>query len=333
MATMTTRLAGADVVNSLVHAIFNEGVLEISNELNYNRWGFKDYVMDISDERLAGISGPGIGVVTTEAVQYGSNDNYRDYDVGFTLRKYTSELEVTEELDHWLMKSSPLRRVQQIQSFTQDHLNALKYNIDYDCAQMFFLSTGTTFFTSGDGLSLANAAHTIRKTGGTQSNRLTVDGTAATAELAFSESNLVTAINRMNRFRGMNDVQMRPVQKALVLCSVEASPTVQRVLYSAYGPNTANLGRSSASKEAFSGRGVDIDYAIVDKMPSAYANAWGVVALDRCLPLGGPQLGVGWMPRMNEQWEYSKGTRKNEASTLMGPTALGWQWLAWSNAS
>lgn len=322
---MTTDSTGQDVVNSLIHAIWNQATEESSAEVNYPLWGFNDYELDIEDEQLQGLSGPGVGILTSEGQQYGSNERTRDYPSSFTLRKYTSELSVTEELQHWLSKASPRRKVQQIRTMVENALQAVQYNLDFDVAQMFFLGFGTTFFTGGDTLALFSGSHTIRSTGGTQSNLF------ADTHRVFTADNLVTAINRMNRFRGMNNVQLRPVKRARVLCSVENGPEVQRVLESEYGPNTANLGKSSASAALFKGRGVMIDYAVIDKMSATYENYWFVVDLDRAATRA--HLGVGWKPRLSGDTDVRKGTEFTEASTLVGPSALGWQWVLGSTGT
>lgn len=192
-------------------------------------------------------------------------------------------------------------------------------SINLDLAKVFYLGHGTTNLVGGDALALFSASHTIRKTGGTQANKYPTGDT----ERAFSAANLVDAINIMNRFVGMNNVQMRPVRRFRVVCSVESEPTVQQALDSLYGPGNANLGLQTGSASQFRARGIDAGYVVLPDVPYAYRNYWSIVDLDRA----SEQLffAKAWDPRMNDMNQYEKGIFKNEASTLMGYVFNGWQ--------
>ena len=140
---------------------------------------------------------------------------------------------------------------------------------------------------------------------------------------AFSASNLVDAVTLMNRYQGMNGVQMLPVKRIRVLCSNETQPAVEQAINSLYGPINANLGLQTGSKEAFRARGVDIESKVLFDMPVAYKNYWFLVDLDRAAEM--TWLAKGWMPRMNDVTEYEKGIYKNEASAFFGYVFSGWQ--------
>lgn len=325
MGLQTTSTSGQDVVNSLIHAIADDAEEDISTQLRYTDWGMSNYELDISDEQLQGLSGPGVGVLTVEGQAYGSNEKYRDYPKGFTLRKYTSTLEITEEVDHWLAKrlaSNPTKAMNDLKSLISNGLNSVIYNVNYDAAQMFFLSTGTTFFSGGDGVALGSGSHPIRKTGATQSNLF------SDTHRAFSGDNLIEAIRRMNRFKGMNDVQMRRSRRYRVICTIENEEDVWKTLNSLFGPNNPNLGKNAASAEAYRARGIEIDHVACEYIPSsdAYKNFWAVVDLDRAAERF--VMGVGWLPRLNrEEDDTRKGTRFQTCSTLVGPNARGWQFI------
>lgn len=323
---MTTTGAFTDVVSAAVRALYDQAKLDLGNSL-YGRELVVDYSPDVPAEQLSSISGPGYGQLTIEGQQYGSNELFRGYPVTLAMRKYTSELQWTEEDIHWLKKQPSSKRASTFNSIVRGAVSALNGNINLDLAKVFYLGHGTTNLTGGDGLALFSGSHTIRKTGGTQSNLYPSGDT----HRAFTAANLVDALNIMNRFKGMNDVQMRPVRRFRVVCSVELEPTVQQALNSLYGPTNANLGLQTGSAEAFAGRGVDAGYVVLPDIPYSYRNYWSVVDLDRASEM--LFYAKGWDPRMNDVTTFEKGTFKNEASTFFGYVFNGWQWVFGSQGS
>lgn len=172
--------------------------------------------------------------------------------------------------------------------------------------------------TGGDGLSLFNTSHLIRNGGGTQANNF---GSGDTHR-AFSTTALVDAINKMNRFVGANNIQMRKVRNIVVACSTELAPTVQNTIDSLYNPN-ANNNLSSASKEAFARRRITVSYKEFAHIPTAYKNYWFLVDTERAK--NRLFMCWAWRPRLATDTVYSNGTFENDASTFFGPCALGWQ--------
>lgn len=316
---MTTRGAFSQVVDAAVRALYDQGKFDLSTNLYGPSLGFTQYEPDVPAEQISSISGPGYGVVTIEGQQYGSNELYKGYPVTLSMQKFTSELKWTEEDLHWLKKAPSSKRAITFNSVVKHAVNALNGNLNLEACKMFYLGFGTTNFTGGDAVSLFNSAHPIRATGSTQCNMFPVGDT----HRAFSASNLVDAVNYMNRFQGMNGVQMLPCKRIRVLCSVEKQPVVEQALNSMYGPLNANLGLQTASKEAFRVRGVDIASVVLYDMPYAYREYWFVMDLDRAAEQS--WLAVGWMPRMNDVTDYEKGVYKNEASSFFGYTFSGWQ--------
>lgn len=316
---MTTRGSFSQVVDAAVRALYDTAIFDQSSRLySLNSGVATEYEPDVPAEQLSSMSGPGRGILTIEGQQYGSNELYKGYPVTLSMRKYTSELQYTEEDLHWLRKSQSSKRQTTFTSVVTHAVNALNQNINEDFCKVFYLGFGTTNLTGGDAVALFSASHTIRKTGGVQSNMF------SDTQRPFSAPNLVEAINIMNRFKGMNDIQMLQVRRTRVLCSPELRPTVEQAINSMYGPLNANLGLSTASKEAFRDRGVDIASIVLPDIPYAYRNYWFVVDLDRAADMF--FFAKGWMPRMNDISEYEKGTFKNESSTFFGFVFNSWQW-------
>lgn len=318
MSLMTTRSAFSQVVDAAVRALYDQGKYDLSTTVYGPNLGFTQYEPDVPNEQLSSISGPGYGVLTLEGQQYGSNELYKGYPVTLVMKKFTSELSWTEEDLHWLRKSPSSKRATTFNSVVKHAVNALNGNLNLEACKVFFLGFGTTNLTGGDGKALFASDHNIRATGGTQSNMF------GDTQRAFTGPNLVDAVNIMDRFQGMNGKQMLPCKRIRVLCSLELQPSVEQAINSLYGPLNANLGLSTASKEAFRVRGVDIASQPLYDMPYAYRNYWFVIDLDRASEMA--WLASGWMPRMNDQTDYQKGIFKNEASTFFGYVFSGWQW-------
>jgi len=317
---MTTRGSFSQVVDAAVRALYDQAKFDLSTKVYGPTLGFTQYEPDVPAEQISSVSGPGYGILTVEGQQYGSNELYKGYPVTLRMQKFTSELSWTEEDLHWLSKAPSSKRAVTFNSIPKNAVNALNGNVNLEACKVFYLGFGTTNLTGGDGLALFVSNHTIRKDGSTQANTYAVGDTYR----AFSGPNLVDAVNIMNRFKGMNGVQMLPVQRIRVLCSIESQPVVEQAINSLYGPLNANLGLATASKEAFRSRGVDIASQVLYDMPYAYRNYWFVIDLDRAAEMA--WLASGWMPRMNDVTEFAKGLYKNEASTFFGYVFSSWQW-------
>ena len=318
MAQMNTRFI-PDAALVAIRALFDNAIFEQNQNLYYKELGFRDYDPDAQDEQGNAISGPQKGVLTVEGQEYGDNSIYRGYPVQVNLRKYTSKLVVTEEQMHWLSKGKNAKKIDEISSLVKDNVNALNGNVNLDGCKMFYLGFGTTFFTGGDTLALFSSVHTIRTSATTYNN------TYATGDYhrVFNETNIIDALNIMDRFVGMNGEEFQRCKHIRVICSKELAPTVWRALKSTYGPNTANLGLNTAAEEALKSRGVTIDYFVAEDIPYAYRNYWFLIDLDRAQKMF--LMDWGWKPRLNDQWEYRDGTFFNLGSVYFGPRALSWQ--------
>lgn len=315
---LTTTNQGADLVNRLVGALFEASLSTLGQTLEYPQWGFQDYTPDSPDQTIQSWWGAGKAVLTVEGETYFSNTKYRDYPASMTFQKFTSRLSWTEENMHWLEKKGEATQVKEVTSLVTGHIAALNYRVDEAAAKHLYLGHGTTFFTGGDGLSLFNAAHTIRA-GGTDRNIFPSGDT----HRPFDGTALVDALIRMNRMVGQNGVQLLPVRNAKVLCSIEDLPTVQKHIESKFGPNNPNLGESASSAEALRRRGINISYQAIPFIPDAYKKYWFIVDLDRAKD----RMFMAWMwkPRMASDTTVSNGTHENDCSTALAPTSLGFQ--------
>ena len=161
-------------------------------------------------------------------------------------------------------------------------------------------------------------SHSIRKTGGAQRNDF---GTSSTHQV-FDADPLKDALDIMNRFKAMNDIQLLKVRKLKLIVPIELQANAQQIIYSKYGP-TANLARNISSQELMAKRGIDIEVVCAYDIPAAYSTYWFLVDSKRAAKRN--FIAWGWKPRMNEVTEYEKGTFKNESSVLFGPVVYGWQ--------
>lgn len=323
MSQMTTKNVFSQAVDAAVRALWSTHQEDQDSELYGPNLGFSQYEPDVPSEQVSSTSGPGKGILTIEGQRYGENTKYKGYPVTVSLDKFTSELEWTEEDLYFLKKMRSSKRATNFVSAVEGAVNALNANLNEEAAKVFYLGHGTTNLSSGDGLALYDDAHTIRA-GGTQGNNFGNGNT----HLPFSSANLVTMVNRMNRFQNHNGRQMLPCRNLKVYGPVELLPAIDQALNSLYGPATANLGLQQGSKEAFRRRGINIDSVVIPDFPSAYSTYWGVIDMNRAKYRA--FLAAAWMPRMNEENSFAKGTFANEASTLFGYYFNDWQWTGGS---
>lgn len=318
----TTRNVALDVVTRAVGVLVEDANKTVGQTLEYLRYGFQDIFPDQPDEQLGGLFATARGSLTVEGQTYFSGQRYREYPKTVDLKKYTLRLTITEEDEYWLTKANSAKQVMQIKSLTNNIVNGLNINIDDKAARFIYFAHSTTEFTGGDASALITTSHANRAgaTTGTSNNFGSGD-----TQRPFDGSALTDAISLMHRFVGQNGEQFLPTRRARILCSIEKYPVVQKVLDSVYGPDVANLGRQTASKEALAGRGVQIDAQVITLMPVAYKNYWFIVDLDRAVDH--LYMCWGWKPKVADSVEVTNGTKEMVASTLFGPSAIGWQWI------
>lgn len=306
------------IKNRVVGALFDAYWDSIDSEMRYREYGFQDIEPDSDDFQFDKQWGPAKGVLTVEGQTYGSNQKYKDYPKSVTYRKYTSRLEWTEEMLHWLSKGSQQKMKMQVKNMVAGAVNALHANINDDVAKFFYLGHGTTFYTGGDGVAIYSGSHPLRA-GGTHSNIFPSGET----HKPFGSSALVDAVTLVNRFVGQNGRKLLPSRHIRIIGSEKKLPAIQKVVDSLYGPDNANLGLQAGSAAAFAKRGVTVDYISLPDMPSAYDEYWFLVAMDRAVD----SLFLAWMwkPRMANDTTISNGTYENDSSTMFGPVSIGWQ--------
>jgi len=315
---MTTKGTFADVVNAQVRAIFDTHVEEQSNELYYKELGLTDYEPDVPAEVLNDISGPGKGQITLEGQRYMSVSKVKGYPVTLTMRKYTYDLEWTEEDLHWLQKQSSSKRISELRDAATGAVQSLQQNINEDTAKTFYLGHGTTFLTCGNSEALYGA-HTIKGTGETQYNNFG----SGDNHRALGVTALVDAIAKMNRFKSHNGIQYKRCRSLRLLVSPENISVANQIIYSMYGP-TSNLGLSISSKDALAMRRMSIEAVEVPDFPFAYRNYWFLNELNRSAKRA--FMAWGWKPRVKRDETATQGILREVGSTLFGPVCKGWQW-------
>ncbi len=317
--TMLTTGTFQDVVDAQIRAYFDRHKEEQSSELYYQELGLVDYEPDVPEEKMNDISGPGRGILTIENQRYGANTKTRGYSVTLTLRKYTSDLEYTEEDIHWIEKQSSSKRKSTLKNAASGAVQALYQNINEDTAKVFYLGHGTTFLTVGNSEALFGS-HTIKGTGSTQYNNF---GSGDT-ERVLSATNLVDAIAKMNRFQAHNGIQLVRVRHLKLMVAAENIALANQIVYSMYGPDTANLGESKSSKSALGARNIKIEVVEVPDFPYAYRNYWFLCDVYRAKQRA--FMAWAWKPRMKRDEKESKGAVSELCSALFGPFIIGWQW-------
>jgi hypothetical protein len=319
MALMTTTGFGQDIVSAAVRALYNRAQEEQASQLYYQDLGLTDYEPDVPSEQLAGVTGPGKGVLTIEGQQFGSNAKTREYPVTLTLRKYTSELSWSEEDVHWLQKANESsKRAIDFRAMPSQAVQALNQNINEDACKVHYLGFGTTFISVGNSEALYGS-HTIRATGATVKNTFPT----ASGHLPLSSAALTQAIQIMNRFPAQNGNQMLRVSSLKLVVPVEIRATADQIIWSNYGPTNNNLGMQTSSKEMLAKRGFSIEVTEAYDIPSAYSTYWFLVDQTRAAKRA--FLAWGWKPRMADVTDNRKGVFFNEASALFGPVVQGWQ--------
>lgn len=320
---MTTSDVYRDIVDAAVRTHFDYSKDDIFSRIEGSEL-MTEYEPDTPQEQISGLSGAGYGTLTIEGQQYGYNRLWREYAKAISVRKYTSELAYTEEDIHWIAKANSQKQTMKLDELSSNALRPLIGNVNKDIAKMFYLGFGTTFFSGGDALALFSASHTIRKTAGTQSNIVTTN-------YQLTANAVDTAINQMNRFKGMNDVQLGKCRRIRLVVPVELESTALQIRDSLYGPSNANLGLQKASKQQMRMRGIDFDVVVLPEITSSYSAYWWLVDLDRAANRF--LLGWGWKPRLARDTVSQDGTSVIDASVYFGPHSVGWQWVIGSQGT
>lgn len=319
MSIMTTGGVFNDVVDATVRALFNTAVDDQASELYYQSLGLTDYEPDVPEEVLNDLSGPTKAILGGEGQEYGVVTKVNGYSVTLKLRKYTFKLSFTEEDQHWLAKSASSKRLTEIRDAVSDAVLALNQRINEDACKVFYLGFGTTFLTVGNSEALF-AAHTIKVDASTQKNTFPTGDT----HRALGSQAIVDAISIMNRYKQHNGNQYLPVRSLKLVVAHENTATANKIIFSDYGPEVANLGLQQGSMSALAKRGISIEVTTAPDIPYAYRNYWFLVDTKRAAKRA--FMAWAWKPRLNQDTEYHNGTLQMYGSAFFGPVLKGWQW-------
>lgn len=319
----TTQNIFRDAVNASVRLLFEKASEEQSASEYATKVGLRMENVDVPEPQLSELSGPARASLTVEGSPYKTVQRFRGYPMTVTLRKYTADLEYTEEVLHWLSKQGSSKMKSEITRDTSDLVQSLYQPMNEDISKLFYLGFGTTFLTGGNSEALF-ASHTIRSTGATQKNTFASGST----HRPFGADALSDAIVILSRLKSHNDIELRTPRRVRVLCSKELAPDVHRTINSMYGPDNANLGVNKSAKEVLAMRGITIDHMVLADMPSAYQNYWFVMDLDRAARYA--VYANAWMPRLTDENKNSTGSIKHLGSTYFG---FGWSDATWAFGS
>lgn len=317
------------LVDPAIVKFFDQSVDQIVKKTDYTRFSFTDFeVENINNDAMSSISGFGPGSLTIEGQQYAVDQIFNGYKKTLVVRKYTKRFPYTEELSYQIQKKQKMV-VLKLQGFITSASQGLVYNWEEDFAKMFYLGQGTTFITGGDGVALISSAHPVKKPGiANQSNIVTV-GAVTNPEL--NPQSLRTAVYQMDRFLDdSGSLMLRGTNKILVVPRAMLE-IAQRLVYSEYGPDTANLGFGEVSPTVRTRSGYDIRVEVLNHIPDAYANYWFVVDADRMKNM--VVMAKAWSPRVFERMKDIAGVENILASTLFGPNPIDWRWIIGSTGA
>lgn len=322
---MTISQQFRDAASASVRAYFDKTKEDLLDSV-HGREIFTEFDADVPNEELSGIAGPGRGTFTLEGQQYGSNELWEEYKKAVTLRKYTSELKWSDEVLHFaLAKANSVKRTMTLQSIASNGIRPLIGNVNLDIAKMFYLANSTTFYTGGDAVALVASNHPIRKTAGTQTNIIT-------SNPVLSTDAVQTGLAQMNRFQGMNGIDLLPTKRLRLVVPKELTATACQIRDSLYGPANALLGlQKSSSQQMMKSQGIDFDVITLPDISSSYATYFWLVDLDRARERA--FLVWGWRPEMQNDRSAGTGVNIVDTSTLFGLATLGWQWMAMSTGA
>ena len=313
---MNTRQSLNSLVTPTIVAIFDEANRQLSQELQYTKLGYSDFHPDFDSPEFQNISGAGEAVLTLEGSPYVPEDLIQDYKVSCTLKKYTKLMTVTEELVHWIQKSNKMK-VQQFKGTAKAMANSLNQKIDVEGTKLFYLGHGTTFQTGGDAVALFSASHPSPDT--SVSNQANIPATAYGHETLSPES-LERAVQGINRYYDVKGVQLMRCRNLKLIIPRELEETTKRILLSTQGPLSANLGINPMASQHSR-----ITYEVADWIPTGYSTYWFLMDTERanqCL-----YMCWGWMPRVNDEYEYSNGTLYKAGSVFFKPVFTDWRWI------
>jgi len=325
---LNSTLSIPQVVDPAIIKAFDQVKYQLSQKKQYPMFPYTEYALETDQDAMSSLSGYGPGTLTIEGQQYGIDYKYQGYKKTLVVRKYTKRVPYTEELNYYLQKRSA-KGVYEVNSMLRGMVSALDSNWDIDFAKMFYLGAGTTFITGGDGVSLINASHPIRKPGSTAISNIVTVG--ATTNPVMNTTSIKQAFIQIDRFKDDANQLVAPATNKAIVCSRQLLETAFRNKYSEYGPDTANLGFGEVSPTIAAQVGYSFKVLPLHWMPDAYANYWFAVDLDKMKEM--VVLAKLWEPRMYDRLDQKDGVTNLLASTIYGPNPIDWRWIVGSTGA
>lgn len=299
-----------DLADPRIRKTWDQKNTQLSKRLEYKDLGFTDYEAEIQAPQFENFTGLGIATQTGEEQAYAREDIIAGDKVTIQPVKFTKAISISEEMLRFNLWPK-------INNLTEATANSLNHRINLDSAKIFYLGSGTTFFTGGDGSALF-ASHTT-KDGSSTSN---------TTTNSLSYDNLKTAIQAMDRFVDDKGVQLLPCQKLRLIVPREKKERAEEVLRSIGNPDNANR----VSNVFNNGAGY-IDLRVANWIPnsSTYTSNWWVVDMERAASMA--YVVWGWRPKFDSDNVVNNGTKIYTASTMFKPGFQAWQWAYGSTAT
>lgn len=299
-----------DLADPRIRKIWDEKSTQLSSRLEYSNLGLTDWNAEILNSQFENFSGLGFAQATGELEPYSREDLVQGDKVTITPVKFTKAIAITEEMLRFNLWKK-------IDDLTGAVANSLQATINLNAAKIFYLGSGTTFFTGGDGSALF-ATHTTKDgstTSNTTSNPLTYD-------------NLKTAIQGMDRFIDDKGIQLLPCQKLRLIVPRELKERGEEILRSIGNPDSANR-----VNNVFNNGAGFIDLRVSNWIPnsSSYNKNWFVVDMERAANMA--YMVWGWKPKFDSDNVVNTGSKIYTGSSMFQPGFQAWQWAYGSTAT
>jgi hypothetical protein len=303
------------IVTPTVVALFDESNEQISKTLQYKNLGYSDYEPSFNAPAFQAVSGSSEAVLTLEGEAYSTEDLIQNYRTTITIQKYTKMMLITEELVHWIQKGNK-EKIQEFKDVVQACNNGLNAKVDIEAAKLYYLGFGTTFQAGGDGVALFAYNHPSP-----DSSVAVQRNIFATTEghLPLTKEALTLALQRLNRFRDIRNIQLTKCMKPKLIIARENEENAKQILMSIQGPLTANLGINPMATV-----NSKITYEVADWIPqTTYSTYWFLIDEERANKM--LYMVWGWRPRVNAESNYSNGTLYKAGSVYFKPGFRDWR--------
>lgn len=320
-----------NLVNPAIMQLVDEAREQIvAKELQYKKFPFTIWqIENINGDIASSMSGVGAGSLTVEGQAFADDAIYDGYNKTLISRYYTKRLEFTEQFKYSLEQKKQAGIIK-LASGIKGYMQGLYLNWEQDFAKMFYLGAGTTFVTGGDSLALFSASHPAKKPGvAVQSNIITVGGVT---NPVLNATSLRGAFLQGDRFVDNAGVLMGGMRRPALVVAPKNREIAYQLKWSAYGPDTANLGLGLMSPAIASKTGKSFEVIVLDHIPDAFADYWFVVDLDRMESQ--VYMAQAWEPRALSNFIIGVNGAENLLfSTQFGPNPVDWRWALGSTGA